>query len=125
MGKTILQIPRQITVPDLDDFIEVQSATLGSAGLDFAALGVILAKGTFTLTSATATLLTISLGGTLPAVPSNFRLTFNGESVGGGGSGNIIFGNVVSDTVTDTQFQVQLLGPPGDTTHTLYWEALL
>jgi len=118
---TILGIPTTVTQPRADDSMELQSSSLGSAQITVANLcGRLLATNVYTIGSTTLTLFTISYGSTLPVVPTKIRLTFYSPS----SSSSLVYGNVISGTISNTSFQVQLLGPTGDTAHQIFWEAL-
>jgi len=118
---TILGISTVRTVPLSDDSLEVQSVASGSGQISVSLLcGRLLANDVYTIGSATNTLFTISYRSTLPVVPTKIRLTFYTPST----SSSLIQGNVVSGTISNTTFQVQLFGPTGDTTHSIFWEAL-
>ena len=120
---TIIGIPTTVTQTRSDDYIELQSTSAGSANiLASNAFGRLLANNVYTITSSTATLLTINylMSGSLPVTPTRIRLTFYTPS----STAALIQGNVVSSTISATSFQVQLFGPTGDTTHKIFWEAL-
>lgn len=118
---TIIGIPTTVTATRSDDYIELQSTSAGSANiLASNAFGRLLATNVYTISSSTATLLTISFGSTLPVTPTKIRLTFYTPS----STAALIQGNVVSGSISTTQFQVQLFGPAGDTSHSIFWEAL-
>lgn len=120
---TILNIPTTVTQVRSDDSMELQSVSAGSAQITVANLcGRLLANGIYTITSSTATLLTINYlpTGSLTVTPTRIRLTFYMPSA----TATLIQGNVVSSTISMSSFQVQLFGPTGDTTHSIFWEAL-
>ena len=118
---TILGISTVRTVPLSDDSLEVQSVASGSGQIPVSLLcGRLLANDVYPIGSATNTLFTISYRSTLPVVPTKIRLTFYTPST----SSSLIQGNVVSGTISNMSFQVQLFGPTGDTTHSIFWEAL-
>lgn len=65
---------------------------------------------------------TITLGVTLAAVPDWIEVSF--MCPGGAGAGSyMIVGCVDASSMTMTQFNLQLLGAPGDTSHKVIWKA--
>lgn len=65
---------------------------------------------------------TITLGVILAAVPDWIEVSF--MCPGGAGAGSyMIAGCVDASSMTTTQFNLQLLGAPGDTSHEVIWKA--
>jgi hypothetical protein len=117
---TILGISTTVTAPRLDDSVELQSVAAGSAQITVANLiGTILAKGNTTITSPSSQTIAVSFGGTVAAVPTRIYLTIYCLS----SSATVVFGNVISGSITNTGFSVQLSGPTGDATHIISWTA--
>ena len=119
-NETILQIGRAVTVPDADASLEIQSVASGSAQIPVSAFNVPLDSGLYTIASATAVLFTIDYPhGPLAAVPTRFRLTVIIPNA----TANLIAAFIVGGW-NATDFQLAISGPAGDTTHTVFWEAL-
>lgn len=120
--ETILQIPTVRTYPLTDDSMEVQSIATGSGQLALSLLvgGTLLASGTATLNTTSATLQTINFGSTLPSIPSRVEVQFYKTAA----AALIPSGAVVLNESTTTQFQLQLAGPLDSTTaYTIFWKA--